>query len=99
MNKSCTLDRNKKNFVIFHPAAYLTSPNKPKIQYVDRERIKELCDIAMEFLVNNDNYKNEEAMKEYKSYADDQNNLASFGSFPGVEDYKGCFKSRPGRFR
>lgn len=73
--------------MIFHPAAYLTSPNKPKTQYVDRERIKELCDIAMEFLVNNDNYKNEEAMKEYKSYADDQNNLASFGSFPGVEDF------------
>lgn len=45
------LNKNKK-FV--NAAAYLTSPNKPKIQYVDREQMKDLCAIAMESLTGSD---------------------------------------------
>jgi hypothetical protein len=80
------LDKNKK-FVVFNPAAYLTSPNKPKIQYVDREKIKGFCDIAMEFLVNDETYTGEEAMEEYKRCSENQDKLASFDSFPGVADF------------
>ncbi|KAL9540857.1 hypothetical protein MBANPS3_009446 [Mucor bainieri] len=85
--KSCTLEKNKKKITIFHPTAYLTSPDKPKIQHIDREAIKDFCDIAMEFLVHTDKYENEEAIEEYKSYADDQDRLLSFESFPGVKEF------------
>ncbi|CAO3699169.1 unnamed protein product [Rhizopus stolonifer] len=40
MKKSCTLNKNKKTFVIFNTAAYLTSPNKPKIQYLIESRLR-----------------------------------------------------------
>lgn len=41
----------------------------------------------MEFLVHNENYENREALKEYKSYVEDQDRLASFDFFPGVRDF------------
>jgi len=41
----------------------------------------------MEFLIDDDNYKNEEAMNEYKSYVVNQNNFASFNFFPGVTEF------------
>ncbi|CAO3703554.1 unnamed protein product [Rhizopus stolonifer] len=36
--KACTLDKSQKKSVIFNPAAFLTAPHKPKIQYIDREK-------------------------------------------------------------
>ncbi|CAO3680677.1 unnamed protein product [Rhizopus stolonifer] len=85
--QNCTSEKNKKNLTILHPTAYLTSPNKPKFQHLDREAIKDLCDIAMEFLVHNENYENGDAIKEYKSYVEDQDRLTSFDLFPGVRDF------------
>lgn len=85
--KTCTLDKNQKKFVIFNPATFLTAPHKPKIQYIDREKIREFCEIGMEFLNDDDNYKNEEAMNEYRSYVADQNKFVSFDSFPGVSEF------------
>ncbi|RCH89981.1 hypothetical protein CU098_009815 [Rhizopus stolonifer] len=41
----------------------------------------------MEFLVHDKNYKNGDAIKEYKSYVEDQDRLASFDFFPGVRDF------------
>lgn len=82
------MEKNKKKITILHPTAYLTSPNKPKIQHVDREAIKDLCDIAMEFLVHDENYENRDAIKEYKSYVEDQDRLASFDLFPGVRGFQ-----------
>ncbi|OBZ84462.1 hypothetical protein A0J61_07484 [Choanephora cucurbitarum] len=87
MKKSCMLNKNKKKFVIFNIAAYLTSPNKPKIQYVDREQMKDWCEIAMESLIDCDTDINEEVVKEYKRCSENQKNLASFNSFPGVSDF------------
>lgn len=81
------MEKNKKKLTILHPTAYLTSPNQPKIQRVDREAIKDLCVIAMEFLVHNENYENGDAIKEYKSYVEDQDRLASFDLFPGVRGF------------
>ncbi|GAA5809218.1 hypothetical protein MFLAVUS_002623 [Mucor flavus] len=85
--KTCTLDKNQKKFVIFNPATFLTAPHKPNIQYIDIEKIREFCEIGMEFLIDDDNYKNEEAMNEYRSYVADQNKFASFDSFPGVSEF------------
>ncbi|KAI7879532.1 uncharacterized protein EV154DRAFT_52000 [Mucor mucedo] len=87
IKKTCTLDKNKKRFTIFHPTAYLTCPNKPKIQKSDREAIDDFCDIAMEFLINSNNNKIGEAMEDYKRYAEDRHRLASFDIFPGVRDF------------
>ncbi|CEP16440.1 hypothetical protein [Parasitella parasitica] len=87
IKKTCTLNKNKKRFTIFHLTVYLTCPNKPKIQKVDREAIDDFCDIEMEFLVNSNNYKNEEAVEDYKRYAEDRHRLASFDIFPGVRDF------------
>jgi hypothetical protein len=81
------LDKNQEKFVIFNPATFLTAPHKPKIQYIDREKIRDFCEIGMEFLIDDDNYKNEEAMNEYKGYVMDQNKFASFDSFPGVAEF------------
>ncbi|KAI9258368.1 hypothetical protein EDC94DRAFT_586078 [Helicostylum pulchrum] len=47
MKKSCMLNKNKK-FVIFNTAAYLTSPNKPKIQCVDIEQTRDWCEKGLE---------------------------------------------------
>lgn len=80
------LNKNKK-FVIFNTAAYLTSPNKPKIQYVDREQMRDWCDIAMESLMGSETDINEEVIEEYKRCSDDQKNLTLFSSFPGVSDF------------
>ncbi|KAG2206414.1 hypothetical protein INT46_006964 [Mucor plumbeus] len=85
--KVCALDKNQKKYVIFNPATFLTAPHKPKIQYIDREKIRDFCEIGMEFLIDDDNYKNEEAMNEYKGYVVDQNKFASFDSFPGVAEF------------
>lgn len=85
--RSCMLNKNKKKFVIFNTAAYLTSPNKPKIQYVDREQMRDWCDIAMESLMGSETDINEEVIEEYKRCSDDQKNLTSFNSFPGVSDF------------
>lgn len=41
----------------------------------------------MEFLVHNENYENGDAIKEYKSYVEDQDRLASFDLFPGVRGF------------
>ncbi|KAG0770302.1 hypothetical protein G6F57_000333 [Rhizopus arrhizus] len=76
-----------KKFVIFNTAAYLTSPNKPKIQYVDREQMRDWCDIAMESLMGSETDINEEVIEEYKRCSDDQKNLTLFSSFPGVSDF------------
>ena len=81
------MDKNQKKYVIFNPATFLTAPHKPKIQYIDREKIRDFCEIGMEFLIDDDNYKNEEAMNEYKGYVVDQNKFASFDSFPGVAEF------------
>lgn len=83
----CTLDKSEKKFTIFHPTAYLISPIKPKIQKVDREAINDFCDIAMEFLINTKGHENDEAIKEYKIYAEERKTLASFDLFPGVRDF------------
>ncbi|CEP19541.1 hypothetical protein [Parasitella parasitica] len=52
-----------------------------------KKKIREFCEIGMEFLIDDDNYKNEEAMNEYRSYVADQNKFASFDSFPGVSEF------------
>ncbi|EIE83339.1 hypothetical protein RO3G_08044 [Rhizopus delemar RA 99-880] len=80
------LDKNQKKSVIFNPATFLTAPHKPKIQCIDREKIRDFCEIGMEFLID-DNYKNKEAMNEYKGYVVVQNKFASFDSFPGVAEF------------
>ncbi|KAI8887811.1 hypothetical protein K501DRAFT_163838, partial [Backusella circina FSU 941] len=54
-----------------------------EIQCVDREAIEDFCVIAMGFLLNNEPYKN----KEYKNYAEDRDQLASFDIFSGVKDF------------
>ncbi|KAG1470524.1 hypothetical protein G6F56_002638 [Rhizopus delemar] len=41
----------------------------------------------MEFLVHDENYENGDAIKEYKSYIEDQDRLVSFDLFPGVRDF------------
>lgn len=81
------VNKNKKKFVIFHTAAYLTSPNKPKIQYVDREQMRDWCDTAMDSLMGSETDINEEVIEEHKRCSDDQKNLTSFNSFPGVSDF------------
>ncbi|KAG1471323.1 hypothetical protein G6F56_002192 [Rhizopus delemar] len=57
------------------------------IQYIDREKARDFCEIGMGFLIDDDNYKNKEAMKEYKGNVEDQNKFASFDSFPGVAEF------------
>ncbi|KAG1455025.1 hypothetical protein G6F46_008352 [Rhizopus delemar] len=84
--KTYILDKNQKKSVIFNPATFLTAPHKPKIQCIDREKIRDFCEIGMEFLID-DNYKNKEAMNEYKGYVVVQNKFASFDSFPGVAEF------------
>ncbi|KAI7903000.1 uncharacterized protein BX663DRAFT_536418 [Cokeromyces recurvatus] len=74
-------------FVIFNPTTFLIAPHKPKTQYVNREKIRDFCEIGMEFLTDDDNYKNEKAMNEYRGYVVDQNKFASFDSFPGVAEF------------
>lgn len=81
------LDKNQKKSVIFNPATFLTAPHKPKIQCIGREKIRDFCEIGMEFLIDDDNYKNKEAMNEYKGYVVVQNKFASFDSFPGVSEF------------
>ncbi|KAG1042885.1 hypothetical protein G6F43_011792 [Rhizopus delemar] len=85
--KTYILDKNQKKSVIFNPATFLTAPHKPKIQCIDREKIRDFCEIGMEFLIDDDNYKNKEAMNEYKGYVVVQNKFAAFDSFPGVAEF------------
>ncbi|KAI8380126.1 hypothetical protein BD560DRAFT_388634 [Blakeslea trispora] len=84
--QSCMLNKNKK-FVIFNIAAYLTSSNKPKIQCIGREQMRDWCDIALESLMSCETNMNKEAVDEYKRCSKDQKNLASSESFPGVSDF------------
>jgi hypothetical protein len=81
------MEKNKKKFTIFNPIICLNSLNKPKIQHVDQETIKEFCNIAMEFMMDNETTINEEVREEYERYAKDRSQLASFDLFPGVRDF------------
>lgn len=75
------MDKSKKRLVIFSPAPFLASPCKPKIQYVYREKIKDFCQIGMELLLGDSIDNNEEAMAQFKEYATNKDNMASFDSF------------------
>ncbi|CEI97529.1 hypothetical protein RMCBS344292_11660 [Rhizopus microsporus] len=67
VNKETVLQKKQKMFTIYNPAAYLTTPHKPKIQVVDQHRIKDICAIGMEFLENKPDLNNAEEMMEYRS--------------------------------
>ncbi|KAI8887744.1 hypothetical protein K501DRAFT_268599 [Backusella circina FSU 941] len=85
--ESCMLDKNQKKLIIHNPATFLTAPYKPKIQYSDREKMKDFCEVGMEFLLGQDQYQNEETTEEYRSYVEDQNKFTLFNFFPSVSEF------------
>ncbi|KAG1292474.1 hypothetical protein G6F66_006937 [Rhizopus arrhizus] len=51
------------------------------------KKMRDWCDIAVESLMGSKTDINEEVIEEYKRCSDDQKNLTSFSSFPGVSDF------------
>ncbi|KAI9355550.1 hypothetical protein BD770DRAFT_300323, partial [Pilaira anomala] len=58
--------KESKKFILNSALSCLSTPHKPKIQKVNRKAIADLCSLGVDFLENDENYKNTDAMKEYK---------------------------------
>ncbi|KAG1046944.1 hypothetical protein G6F43_010589 [Rhizopus delemar] len=94
MDKETVLQKKQKMFTIYNPAAYLTTPHKPKIQVIDQHKIKDICAIGMEFLENKSDLNNAEEMTEYRSNVVSQAEFKSLKEFPHVIEFiKECLDS------
>jgi hypothetical protein len=66
------------------------------MQYVDCDKIKDICSIGMEFLENEPDYADQEERDEFKLYSLDQENLKSLRSLPGIFDFlQDCLDTEP----
>ncbi|KAI7848296.1 hypothetical protein BDC45DRAFT_541124 [Circinella umbellata] len=62
--KSILMKKNQKSFILNSASFCLSTPHKPKIQKVDTRTIANLCSLGIEYLENDDEYKNTETMQE-----------------------------------
>ncbi|CAO3639361.1 unnamed protein product [Mucor hiemalis] len=64
--KNLTMQKNQKRFILNSALSCLSAPHKPKVQKVDRKTIADLCSLGIECLVDDELYKDTDAMKEFK---------------------------------